>query len=76
MSALCHISLFDHQIGAAKQRKRDGNAEGLGGFQINDQVDLGGLLNWKIGRLLSLENPAGVILRADGKAPRNRLRSS
>src|SRR5262245_12154754 len=37
-----------------------GKAEGLGGFQIDDQLDLGGLLNLQIGRLLPLENPAGV----------------
>src|SRR4029453_17673109 len=54
------LSLFDHQVGAAKQRKRHGKAEGLGGFQIDDQFDFGGLLNWEIGRLLPLENPAGV----------------
>src|SRR5215813_10606127 len=53
-------SLFDNQVSAAKQRKRYGKAEGLGGFQIDDQLDLGGLLNWKIGRLLPLENSAGV----------------
>ena len=52
-------SLFDHQVGAAKQRKRYGKAEGLGGFQIDDQLDLGGLSNWEINRLLPLENPAG-----------------
>jgi hypothetical protein len=28
--------LFDHQVGAAKQRQRYGKAEGLGGFQIDD----------------------------------------
>jgi hypothetical protein len=35
-------------------------AEGLGRFQVDDQLDLGGLLNWKTGRLLPLENTAGV----------------
>src|SRR5690242_21126536 len=52
---------FDHQVGAAKQRQRDGKAEGLGRLQIDDQLDLGGLLNWKIGRLFPLENPASVF---------------
>ena len=37
------IRLFDHKVGAAKRRKRFGKAEGLGGFQIDDQLDLGGL---------------------------------
>jgi hypothetical protein len=48
------VVLFDHQIGAAKQRKRYRKAEGLCGFQVNDQLDLGGLLNWKIGWLFPL----------------------
>ena len=52
--------LFDHVVGATKQRKRYIEAEALGGFQINDQFDLGGLLNWKVGRLFPLENPADV----------------
>jgi hypothetical protein len=52
------LSLFDHQVGAAEQRKRYGKVEALGGFQINDQLDLGGLLNWEIRRLLPLENSA------------------
>ena len=28
------LSLFDHQVGAAKQRKRYGKAEGFGGFRL------------------------------------------
>jgi hypothetical protein len=55
------LSLFDHQVGAAKQRKGHGKAEGLGSFQVDDQLDLGGLMNWKIGRFLPFENPAGVF---------------
>jgi hypothetical protein len=70
------LSLFDHLVGAAKHRKRYGKAEGLGGFQIDDQLDLGGLLNWKIGRLLPLENPAGVYSEQTERALCNRLRSS
>ena len=55
------IRLFDHKVGAAKRRKRYGKAEGLGGFQIDDQLDLGGLLNWKIGWLFTIENAGSVI---------------
>jgi hypothetical protein len=43
--AAAMLSLFDHQVGASKQRKRYGKAKGLGGFQIDDQLDFGGLLN-------------------------------
>jgi hypothetical protein len=55
-----NYTLFDHQVGAPKQRKRYGKAERLGGFQIDDQLDLGGLLNWKIAWLFTLENTGGV----------------
>jgi hypothetical protein len=54
------LSLFDHLVGAAKQRKRYGKADGLGGFQIDDELDLGCLLDWKIGRFFPFKNPAGV----------------
>ena len=52
--------LFDHQVGAAEQRQRYGKTECVGGFQIDNQFDLGSLLDWKISRLLPLEDPAGV----------------
>ena len=55
------LSLFDHLVGAAKQRKRYGKAECFSGFQIDDQIDLSDLLNWKISRLFPLENPADVF---------------
>ena len=48
---------FDHLIGATEQRKRYDKAECLSGFQIDDQIDLSDLLNWKISWLLPLENP-------------------
>ena len=46
--------LFDHLIGAAKQRKRYAQTEVLGSFQVDNKLDLGGLLNWKIGRFFPL----------------------
>ena len=33
------LALFDQQVDAAKQRKRYGKAEGLGAFQIDNQID-------------------------------------
>jgi hypothetical protein len=54
------VASFDHLVGASEQRKRHSKAEALGGFQIDDQLDLGGLLNWKIGWLFTLENTGGV----------------
>ena len=53
-------SLLDDLVSAAKQRNWDGYAKGLCLFEVHDQLDLGRLLNWQIGRLLTLENPADV----------------
>src|SRR5262249_54240169 len=55
-----HGNSFDHLVGAADQRQRNGKAEGLGSLQVDDQLDFGGLLYRQIGRLLALENPGGV----------------
>jgi hypothetical protein len=37
--------LFDHLVSATEQRERHGDAEGLRGFQIDDQFDSGGPLH-------------------------------
>src|SRR5713101_337237 len=53
-------SLLDHLVGAAEQRERDGEAEGLGSPEIYDQLDFRGLLDRQISRLPTLENSPGV----------------
>jgi len=47
---------LDHLIGAAEQRQRHGDAKRLGGFEVDQQIDLGGLLDRQVGRLLAPEN--------------------
>ena len=53
-------ALFDHLVGAAEQRQRNGKTERLGGLKIDVQFDVGDLLNWQVGRFLALENAANV----------------
>src|SRR5262249_46445627 len=36
------------------------NAQLLGGLQVDVQLDFSGLLDWQVGGLLTLENPAGI----------------
>src|SRR5262245_33088519 len=53
MSALGHkrtsATLFDDLVGAGEQRGWDGNAEHLRGFEVDDEFELGGELNWQMG---------------------------
>jgi hypothetical protein len=43
-------SLFDHLIGAGKQHRRHLQAERLGGLQVEDEFELGRLLDREVGR--------------------------
>ena len=48
---------------------RHGEAERLGGLEVDDQLDFRGLLDRQIGWLLALENPAGVDADQTGLLP-------
>ena len=52
--------LFDHLVGARRQAGWHLQAEGLRGLEIDDQLELGRLLNRQITRLLAFENARGV----------------
>src|ERR1700730_5731093 len=47
--------LFDHLIGGREEGRRHGEAKGLGGPEIDDELEVSRLLNRKIGRLCSFE---------------------
>src|SRR5215467_4431330 len=51
---------LDHLLGAGKQRRRHSDAERPGSLEIDDQLDLGGLLNRQITGLFAFENAGGV----------------
>ena len=57
-------ALFDHLVGASKQRRRHGEAERLGGLEVNREVILCWRLHRQIGRLLTLEDAVDVAGRA------------
>jgi len=56
-------ALLDHLIGSRKQFVWDGEAQRLGGLEIDDQLKLCRHLQWKIGRLLTLEDAVDVPCR-------------
>src|SRR5260370_32925308 len=51
---------FDHLVGEREQRWRNFDADCLGGVHIDEELDLGDLLNWQVGRLVALQNSAGI----------------
>src|SRR5262249_59373036 len=51
---------FDHLVGEREQRRRNLQAQRLGGAQIDDKMKLGLLQDRQVCRFLALENPAAV----------------
>ena len=47
------MSLFDHLVGATKQRERKGDAERLASLEIDYQLDLRNSLDRQIRRFLA-----------------------
>jgi hypothetical protein len=45
------VTSLDHLVGTGKQSRGDFEAERLGGRQIDNEVELGRLLDWNVGRL-------------------------
>jgi hypothetical protein len=48
------MALLDHLIRPLQERRRDGQAQGLGGLKIDHEAELRGLLDWQVGRLGAL----------------------
>jgi hypothetical protein len=53
-------SLFDHLVGEQLYRIGQREAERIGGVEVDDQFELGGLHDWQIARLSTFENLARV----------------
>jgi hypothetical protein len=59
-----HSALFDHLVGADKQRGRHSEAKRFGSLQVDHQIEFGRLLYRQIGGLGAFENPVNVVARA------------
>src|SRR5215204_4768608 len=51
---------FDHLVGACDERFRHADAERLRGLEVENQLNLRGLLDRQVGRLVALENAADI----------------
>src|SRR5262245_38334438 len=56
--------LFDHCVGASGEHWRDLEPECLGSFEVNDQVEFGGLFDGKISGAHSIENAPHIVAGA------------
>src|SRR5262249_7606060 len=57
---MCDAASLDYLVGDREHARGNGEAEQLGGLEVNDKLKLGRLHDWQVGRLLALENPAGI----------------
>src|SRR5262249_30387976 len=50
------MASFDHRVGKGEQFVRYRKPERLGGYEINDQIELSRLLDWKLGGVCSAQD--------------------
>src|SRR5262249_39022351 len=53
-------ALFDHLVGGGENRIRHGHAEGLGGLEIDDELEPGRQLDRQLARLGTIENAIDI----------------
>jgi hypothetical protein len=81
MSALCQNQtfcaaaetvVFDHLVGSGKQRLWNAETKRFGGLEIDDQLDLDGLLDRQISRFVTFEAELLGVVAPVCQVPRRR----
>ena len=71
LAALVEHRLLDDLVRPQQQRLRDRAPERLGGLEIDDQLELRGLLDWQVRRLGTLRIACFYLLRRSRKSAMN-----
>src|SRR5262249_39161051 len=56
-----HASSFDHLVGAGEQDRGNFEAKRFRGLEIDDELELDRLFDWKVGRLRPAQNLVDVV---------------
>src|SRR5262249_62399903 len=54
------VPLFDHLVGAGEEGFRNRKANRFRGFDVDNEFELGGLIDWQVGRRGAIENASYV----------------